>query len=148
MPRGQSETTSLCKQLIYEWAEHHKPVTALQLFYRLSTLDAVPKTEAGYKMVSRLCTLMRQNQEIPYEWFADNSRRISEKCRLGQIWVCKVFVTFFVRIAEDAEDTEGGFGKMKSFVRYLLHVRERSTIKDECATSLSIWLGGEMGNEG
>ena len=76
MPRGPSETTSLRKQLIYEWAAQHKPVTVRQLFYRLSTLDAVPKTEAGYKMVSRLCTLMRQNQEIPYEWFADNSRRI------------------------------------------------------------------------
>ena len=76
MPRRESETTSLRKQLIYEWAEQHKPVTVRQLFYRLSTLDAVPKTEAGYKMVSRLCTLMRQNQEIPYEWFADNSRRI------------------------------------------------------------------------
>ena len=49
--------------------------------------------------------------------------------------MCKVFVTFFVRIAED---TEGGFGKMKSFVRYLLHVGERSTIKYECGR-IRVW---------
>ena len=58
--------------------------------------------------------------------------------------VCKVFVTYFIRIAEDAEDTEdteGGFVKMKSFVVYLLHVGGRSTIKDECATAVSRWMG-------
>ena len=74
MPRSQTAATVKRKDLIYAWAQEHKPVTVRQLYYRLSTLDAVPKTEAGYKAVGRLCTLMRKRGEIPYEYFADSTR--------------------------------------------------------------------------
>ena len=74
MPRKQTAATVKRKDLIYAWAQEHKPVTVRQLYYRLSTLDAVPKTEAGYKAVGRLCTLMRKRGEIPYEYFADSTR--------------------------------------------------------------------------
>ena len=58
MPRGKTEQTQQRKQLIYEWAEMNKPVTVRQMFYRLSTLGVVDKTENGYKVVSRFCPLM------------------------------------------------------------------------------------------
>ena len=74
MPKGITNTTKRRKDLIYEWAAENKPVTVRQMFYRLSTLDAVPKTENGYKAVGRLCTRMRRAGEIPFEWFADNTR--------------------------------------------------------------------------
>ena len=62
MPRGITETTKRRKELIFDWAEQHHPVTVRQIFYRLSTLDAIPKTEQGYQAVSRLCTLMRRKR--------------------------------------------------------------------------------------
>ena len=74
MPKGITTQTQRRKNLIYQWAAENQPVTVRQMFYRLSTLDAVPKTENGYKAVGRLCTLMRRAGEIPFEWFADNTR--------------------------------------------------------------------------
>ena len=74
MPRGETQETKYRKKLIYTWAEQNRPVTVRQIFYRLSTLDAVPKTEAGYKAVGRLCTKMRREGDIAFEWFADNTR--------------------------------------------------------------------------
>ena len=74
MPRGETQETKYRKQLIHDWAEQNRPVTVRQIFYRLSTLDAVPKTENGYKAVGRLCTKMRREGEVPFEWFADNTR--------------------------------------------------------------------------
>ena len=74
MPRGETRETKHRKQLILDWAEQNHPVTVRQIFYRLSTLDAVPKTENGYKMIGRLCTKMRRAGEIDFDWFADNTR--------------------------------------------------------------------------
>lgn len=74
MPRGKTAKTKHREQLIYEWAEEHRPVTVRQLFYRLSTLDAVPKTEGGYKSVGNICVQMRLDGEIPFEWIADSTR--------------------------------------------------------------------------
>jgi DNA topoisomerase VI subunit A len=45
MPRRQTETTLYRKELIYEWASENRSVTVRQIFYQLSTLDVVPKTE-------------------------------------------------------------------------------------------------------
>ena len=74
MPRGITEKTKKRKELIYHWAELHNPVTVRQLFYRLSTLDAVPKSEAGYRSVGGICAQMRRDGELPFEWIADNTR--------------------------------------------------------------------------
>ena len=74
MPKGITETTKRRKELIFDWAEQHHPVTVRQIFYRLSTLDAIPKTEQGYQAVSRLCTSMRRDGEIPYSFFLDHTR--------------------------------------------------------------------------
>ena len=74
MPRGITEITKRRKELIFDWAEQHHPVTVRQIFYRLSTLDAIPKTEQGYQAVSRLCTSMRRDGEIPYSFFLDHTR--------------------------------------------------------------------------
>lgn len=74
MPRGITEKTRKRKELILEWARQHHPVTVRQIFYRLSTLEAVDKSERGYKAVGRLCTQMRLDGEIPFSYFADNTR--------------------------------------------------------------------------
>ena len=74
MPRGKTEKTKERERLIYEWAEQHNPVTVRQLFYRLSTMDAVPKNEGGYKSVGTICANMRRAGDLPYHWIADNTR--------------------------------------------------------------------------
>ena len=74
MPKGITEKTRKRKELILDWARQHHPVTVRQIFYRLSTLEAVDKTEGGYKVVGRLCTQMRLDGEIPFSYFADNTR--------------------------------------------------------------------------
>ena len=74
MPKGITEKTKKRKELILDWARQHRPVTVRQIFYRLSTLEAVDKSERGYKAVGRLCTQMRLDGEIPFSYFADNTR--------------------------------------------------------------------------
>ena len=74
MPRGITEKRRKRKELILEWARQDHPVTVRQIFYRLSTLEAVDKSERGYKAVGRLCTQMRLDGEIPFSYFADNTR--------------------------------------------------------------------------
>lgn len=74
MPKGITKKTKQRKELILDWARQHHPVTVRQIFYRLSTLEAVDKTEGGYKVVGRICTQMRLDGEIPFSYFADNTR--------------------------------------------------------------------------
>ena len=74
MPRGITEKTKERKELIYDWACQHNPVTVRQIFYRLSILGEVPKTENGYQIVAKLCTAMRRSGEIPFDWFSDETR--------------------------------------------------------------------------
>lgn len=51
-----------------------KPVTVRQMYYLLTTMNAVDKTEAGYRRVQRQLLLMRREELIPYSWIADNTR--------------------------------------------------------------------------
>ena len=74
MPRGKTAKTKYREQLIFAWAEEHHPVTVRQLFYRLSTLESVPKDDSGYNSVQRVCANMRRDGELPYAWIADNTR--------------------------------------------------------------------------
>ena len=74
MPRGKTQTTLDREAAIFDWADQQKPVTVRQLFYRLSTLDLVPKTDAGYKAIGRICTKMREAGDLPYTWLVDNTR--------------------------------------------------------------------------
>ena len=74
MPRGKTAKTKYREKLIYMWAMEHKPVTVRQLFYRLSVLDAVPKTEGGYDSVQTLCVKMRRAGDLPYAWISDSTR--------------------------------------------------------------------------
>ncbi len=51
------------------------PMTCRQVFYRLTGLGAVAKTEAQYKgTVVRLLGEMRLDGDIPFGWIADNTR--------------------------------------------------------------------------
>lgn len=50
------------------------PQTVRQVFYKLTTLGAAPKTEQGYKQVAYHLLNMRRAGVVPYWWIADNTR--------------------------------------------------------------------------
>ena len=74
MPRGITSTTKERQDAIYRWAEMHQPVTVRQLYYRLVTLNLCPKSENGYKSVSRGCANMRKDGTLPWTWITDQTR--------------------------------------------------------------------------
>lgn len=74
--RGISHKTRQLRVDILEAFEGlDKPVTVRQMFYRLVSTGAIPKSESkGYRPVQRQLLLMRRERVIPYDWVADNTR--------------------------------------------------------------------------
>lgn len=63
------------REKIEEVLEEEHPMTIRQIFYRLVSLEVIPKTEAQYKTtVCRLLVEMRRSRRIPFTWIADNTR--------------------------------------------------------------------------
>ena len=61
-------------------------MTVRQLFYQLTTIGAIDKTEAEYKgTVCRLTKEMRLNGELPWDWLADNTRWMHKPRTYGGI---------------------------------------------------------------
>jgi hypothetical protein len=56
-------------------AEEH-PATLRGTFYRVMSRGAVPKTEAGYRLVGRQVLKLRRAGVLPYEWITDGTRWI------------------------------------------------------------------------
>lgn len=54
--------------------EQKPRLTVRQIFYALSVVDAVPKTEKGYRQTCYHLKRMREEEVIPYNWIADNTR--------------------------------------------------------------------------
>jgi len=60
---------------IYNALKADAPMTVRQVFYRLVSEGVIGKTEGEYKStVVRLLTQMRLDDEVPFEWIADNTR--------------------------------------------------------------------------
>ncbi len=72
--RTKAEIAALCDAAVTLLADDH-PMTVRQLFYRLVSVGAIPKTENEYKgTVGRLLLRLRREGAIPYGWVADNTR--------------------------------------------------------------------------
>jgi hypothetical protein len=54
--------------------EPEQPMTVRQLYYALTVVGVIEKTEAEYKTVKRLTAEMRYSGDIPFEWFVDATR--------------------------------------------------------------------------
>lgn len=73
--RGPGAATwDLRHAIVDAFEQTSKPVTVRQMYYLLTTRNAVDKTEAGYRRVQRQLLLMRREDLIPYHWIADNTR--------------------------------------------------------------------------
>jgi hypothetical protein len=63
------------RDAMYAVLEDDHPQTVRQVFYRLTSVGAIEKTEAEYKgTVCRLLADMRRDATVPYGWLADSTR--------------------------------------------------------------------------
>ena len=87
--RGLSSGTWELRHAIIDAFEGtSKPVTVRQMYYLLTTMNAVEKTEAGYRRVQRQLLIMRREELIPYEWIADNTRWMRKPTSYGGLREC------------------------------------------------------------
>ena len=85
MRRTKAEIDSI-KRSIYDLCARYQPMTVRQLFYQLTTIGAIDKTEQEYKgTVCRLTKEMRLNGELPWDWLADNTRWMHKPRTYGGI---------------------------------------------------------------
>jgi hypothetical protein len=59
---------------IYEAVRDEHPVTLRGVFYRVVSIGAVEKSEAGYRLVGRELLKLRRAGVIPYSWITDGTR--------------------------------------------------------------------------
>ncbi len=59
---------------ILEVLAEDRPMTVRQVYYRLTVLGAIEKTEKEYKTIVRVLTDMRRAGEVPFHRIADNTR--------------------------------------------------------------------------
>lgn len=62
------------KIIIIEVASEIAPATVRQIYYALVCRGVIEKTEAAYRSIGRLLTIMRRAGEIPFAWLTDNTR--------------------------------------------------------------------------
>src|SRR5262245_15831061 len=63
------------REAILDLCREHQPLTVRQLYYRLVVAGTIDKTQAQYKnTVVRLCGLMREEGELPWDWIVDETR--------------------------------------------------------------------------
>lgn len=73
--RRTSAQIQSIRDALYSVLESDHPMTVRQVFYQMTSLGTVPKTEAAYKgIVCRLLAEMRLQGQIPFGWISDNTR--------------------------------------------------------------------------
>ena len=75
--RGLGQKTIELRASILDMIEDEyiePPFTVRQAFYRLTTMSAVEKSEAGYRRVQREILRLRREGGIPYRYVTDNTR--------------------------------------------------------------------------
>lgn len=72
--RRTNQEISAVKTAIYNMLSVENPMTLRQLFYRLVSDGTIGKKENEYKSLANLTKNMRMSGELPFDWFADNTR--------------------------------------------------------------------------
>ena len=88
MRRTKAEIVAI-REAIYDYCNRHYPLTVRQLFYALTVLHLINKTEAEYKQtVCRLAKDMRLQGELPWHWLVDNTRWMRKPVSYGSLADC------------------------------------------------------------
>jgi hypothetical protein len=72
--RLREPTANIWVPIVRAFYESGIPQSVRQVFYKVSTYGAVPKTEAGYRKIAYHLKIMREREIIPYVWLADSTR--------------------------------------------------------------------------
>ena len=72
--RLRAKTVAVWVAVMRAFQEAGIPQTVRQVFYKLTTFGALPKTEQGYKQAAYHLLNMRRAGVLPYWWIADNTR--------------------------------------------------------------------------
>jgi len=76
--RTKAEINTI-REAMYDALREDHPMSVRQVFYRMTILGVVPKTEAQYKnTVCRLLADMRREGVVPYSWIADSTRWVRQ----------------------------------------------------------------------
>jgi hypothetical protein len=70
----RKETAIIHKAILLIFDEQGPRLTVRQIYYALTVLGVIPKTEAGYRQTCYHLKSMRQKGILPYGWIADNTR--------------------------------------------------------------------------
>ena len=88
MRRSKAEIEAI-RAAIYGYCQRHYPLTVRQLFYALTVLHLINKTEAEYKQtICRLAKDMRLQGELPWHWLVDNTRWMRKPISYGSLADC------------------------------------------------------------
>lgn len=68
------ETRRIRAAIMQVFSEGGTPQTVRQVYYRLSVMSVVDKTESGYRKTAYHLRNMRLDDTVPYGWIADNAR--------------------------------------------------------------------------
>jgi len=69
--------------------EQSNPQTVRQIYYALTVMGSIAKTEGEYQQtVIRLLTQMRESEVIPFEWISDNTRWMRKPSSFTGIEAC------------------------------------------------------------
>jgi len=74
MRRTKQETKDFHIDILNQVSEAGGYLTIRHLFYRLVSAGTIEKTERAYRQVYHHTKIMRQERDLPYDVFADNSR--------------------------------------------------------------------------
>ena len=110
--RATKEDIARRYDAIMSFAFEHKQVTVRGIYYHLTTLGLIPKTEAGYQKVARDCRVLRMKGDMPFDWIADSTR-----------WMRK----------------ENSFGSVESFLDNTVRTYRRDLML-ACGLDIEVWL--------
>lgn len=87
--RRSKAEIEVIKSEMFDLLKVENPMTVRQLFYRMTTQGVVEKNEKQYKgTIGRLATEMRLNGELPFDWFADNTRWMRKPTSYNSLEQC------------------------------------------------------------
>lgn len=71
--RSKAEVAAI-KAAMYDLLANDHPMTVRQVFYRMTVIGQIPKTQNGYTSVGRWLVQMRCDGTIPFGWITDATR--------------------------------------------------------------------------
>ena len=76
--RRTNAELAIVDDAIVQAVELEHPITLRGVFYRVVSMDAVEKTEHGYRLIGRQLLKLRRSGGIRYDWITDGTRWVNK----------------------------------------------------------------------